>query len=129
MSYSFQPLNCFIIIDVAFRLKVGPLLTQIKASFKDVQLIIVVLNGKSMVYGEIMYIQFFITFMSIHPKLPNAKYQARDLTLIGRVMLQHCCWFSATLNNIAEPAVGCHNAVKMNVIPTTLLHAVFNNSI
>jgi hypothetical protein len=33
-------------------LKVGPLLTHIKASFKDVQLIIVVLNGKSMVYGK-----------------------------------------------------------------------------
>ena len=67
--------------------------------------------------------------MSIHPKLPNAKYQARDLTLIGRVILQHCCWFSTILNNIVEPAVGCHNAVKMNVIPTTLLHPVFNNSI
>ena len=35
-----------------FLLKVGPLLTHIKATFKDVQLIIVVLNGKSMVYGK-----------------------------------------------------------------------------
>ncbi|CAB4012828.1 argonaute-2-like isoform X1 [Paramuricea clavata] len=33
--------------------EVGPLLTHIKTSFKDVQLIIVVLNGKSMVYAEV----------------------------------------------------------------------------
>ena len=49
-------------------LKVGPLLTHIKASFKDVQLIIVVLNGKSMVYGKTFYnVQFLYRIVFLIP--------------------------------------------------------------
>ena len=51
-TYSYLPTYLPIYSFNLFPVKVEPVLSEIKRTFKDIQLIIVVLQGKSLVYGK-----------------------------------------------------------------------------